>query len=372
MRPAAERRPGAVVEVRRPEGGRERARGGEVPVVALGLAGQRDVQRVVDVIAPLGGEPVPVGLARRDQPRVVQIRFGDQAERPLQPGGQRVDLGGQFLQQRQRPVVLDRVHRVEPQPVHVKVPQPAHGVVDHVPADLIGAGAVHVERGPPLVRAGEVRAEAVQVRTGRADVVVDDVQHHAEAAVVAGVHEPLEPVRAAVGLVHRPPQHPVVPPAGGAVECVDRHHLDQVDAEVGQVVEPLDGRVERPAGRERADVQLVQHGPGQRAAPSRRRRSSGTRSDRSCATARTPPPAATASADPPAGCRHRRAGRRSRCPAGAARAGATSRGRPGSSRRSGRLRASGPGSGSGAHTGPARHGPEVTGHLAREERRGNG
>ena len=64
---SAERRIGAVVEepLRRDLG--ESAERGEVGVVAGGLAGQRDVQRVVEVVAPLRGQAEAARLARRDQ-----------------------------------------------------------------------------------------------------------------------------------------------------------------------------------------------------------------------------------------------------------------------------------------------------------------
>ena len=75
-------------------------------------------------------------------------------------------------------------------------------------------------------------------------MVVDDVEDHAQAAPVAGVDEALQPVRAAVRLVHRVPADAVVAPVVHAVERVDRHQLDQVDAQLDQVVEAVDGRVE--------------------------------------------------------------------------------------------------------------------------------
>jgi hypothetical protein len=96
-------------------------------------------------------------------------------------------------------------------------------------------------------------------------VVVHHVQQHREAAPVAGVDEPLERVRPAVVLGHREPQHAVVAPVARRVERVDRHHLDEVDAELDEVPEPLDRGVERAARGERADVQLVDHPAGQRA-----------------------------------------------------------------------------------------------------------
>lgn len=58
VRRLAERRPGAVVEEPLRQHLRERAERLEVGVVAGGLAGQRDVDGVVEVVAPLRVEAV--------------------------------------------------------------------------------------------------------------------------------------------------------------------------------------------------------------------------------------------------------------------------------------------------------------------------
>ena len=76
---------------------------------------------------------------------------------------------------------------------------------------------------------------------------------------MAGVDQPHQTVRAAVGFVYRVPQHAVVTPAVGAVERVDRHQFDEVDAEVHQVVQLVDGGVESTRFGERAGVQFVDH-----------------------------------------------------------------------------------------------------------------
>jgi hypothetical protein len=163
-------------------------------------------------------------------------------------------------------IVAQRVHGVDAQAVDVEVPQPHLRVVDDVAADLLGVRAVEVERGPPDVGAGEVGPEAVEVGPGRPEVVVDDVEQHAHAAGVAGVDEPLEGVGAAVVLGDGVPADAVVPPVARPVDGVDRQHFDQVDAQVGEVVEALDRGVERAGRGERADVQLVEDAAGQLAA----------------------------------------------------------------------------------------------------------
>ena len=108
----------------------------------------------------------------------------------------------------------------------------------------------------PVLRYGP---ELGQVVAAGAEVVVDDVQQHGQAAAVAGVDEPLQRVRAAVGLVHRVPGHPVIAPVPDAVDRVHRQQLDVGDAQLDQVIQPLDRRVQRGARGERADVQFVDH-----------------------------------------------------------------------------------------------------------------
>jgi hypothetical protein len=94
-------------------------------------------------------------------------------------------------------------------------------------------------------------------------VVVDDVQHHAETLAVGGVDEALEAVRPPVRLVRGIPAGAVVAPVVLAVERVHRQQFHQVDAEVDEVVQSLDGGVEGALGRERTDMHLVEDGTGQ-------------------------------------------------------------------------------------------------------------
>ena len=114
-----------------------------------------------------------------------------------------------------------------------------------------------IDFAPRVAARRQIRAEPRQVVARRAEVIEHRIDQHAEAAPVAGVDEPHQPVGPAVRFVHRVPEHAVVTPAVRAAERVDRHQLDEVDAEIDQVVQLLDRRVERAARRERADVQLV-------------------------------------------------------------------------------------------------------------------
>ena len=160
---------------------------------------------MVEVIVPLRRQPVAAVLARRDQPRVVEVGLGHQDERPARQGRERVHLDREFLKQVQGATVLERVHRVEPQPVDVVVAQPHQHVADHEGANFVGARLVQVHRRAPRrhVRGGEVRPEVREPVAGT-DVVVHHVEENRQATAVTGVHEPLQRVRAAVRLVHGP------------------------------------------------------------------------------------------------------------------------------------------------------------------------
>jgi hypothetical protein len=119
------------------------------------------------------------------------------------------------------------------------------------------------------VRLGEVRPERGEL-VPWADVVVDDVKEDGQAARVRGVHEPLQRVGPAVRLVHRPQPDPVVSPAVLAGVRRERHQLHRGHAKPRQVVQPLDGRIQRPRRSERAGVQLVDdRARERRAAPAR-------------------------------------------------------------------------------------------------------
>ena len=288
----------------------------EVGVIALALAGHRGVDGVVDVVVPLRGHPVAVVRAGSDHPRVVEVTLGDQRQRPAQLLGERVGFGGQLLEDVDRGGVEERMHGVQAQAVGVEVAHPAQRAVDDVAAHLVGSGVGDVDAFTPRVtRRRQVGPEPWQVVARRAEVVEHRVDQHAQAAAMAGVDESDQPVGSAVGFVHRVPQHAVVAPAVRAGKRVDRHHLDEIDAEIDQIVELFDRRVEGARRRERADVQLVDHRALHRTAgPAVRPSMPGARAP-TAASVRAPRRAGAATAGRAAASGRRRADTRSARPA---------------------------------------------------------
>ena len=216
----------------------------------------------MEVIAPLPGQPVAVGVPRVEQARVVEVRFGDHGRRAAGLGGDFVRERAEVLQQVHGPLVLEGVHGVQPQAVHVVVPQPHGGVVQDVAAHLVRVRAVQVDRVAPGVALPrlQVGPEPGKVVSAGAEVVVDHVLDDAQAGGVGGVHEALVRGGSAVAFVHGVPEDAVVAPVVGAVEAVDRQQLHEVDAQLRQVVQLPGGGVQCSLRRERAHVEFVDHG----------------------------------------------------------------------------------------------------------------
>ena len=235
---------------------------GIVGVVAVGLARGEDVQRVVRVVVPLrrGAERARRRVAREVRGRVAVVLqhdvHGARASRAL---AERVrDLGDDVGDA----VVDDRVDGVEAQPVEPELLDPVQRVVHEEIAHRPRVTSVEIDRRPPwrrTVAVEEPRRVGVEVVSLRAEVVVDDVEEHHQAAGVRRRDQALQVLRRAVRGVGRERQHAVVAPVARAGEVGDRHQLDCRDAEVGEVVEPFDRGGKRPAGREGPDVELVDH-----------------------------------------------------------------------------------------------------------------
>ena len=135
------------------------------------------------------------------------------------------------------------------------------GVLQEVGADVVGAGAVEVDRRTPRrpVAVGEVRTEGAEHVALGTEVVVDDVEDDGEAPVVAGVDEALQPGRAAVGVLHGEGEHavvaPVAPPGNWATGMSSTALMPTSTSSSSAATAPS----KVPSGRERPDVHLGDH-----------------------------------------------------------------------------------------------------------------
>ena len=136
---------------------------------------------------------------------------------------------------------------------------PKEGVVDEEAPHLIAVRAVEVEGRPPggVVALGEIRAVVGQVVAFRAQVVVNHVQDHGQAPLMAGVYQPFEAVRAAVTVLHRERINPVVAPVAPSRKLGHGHEFQGRDAEVFQFVQVGDDRVKGPFRGKSPHVQFI-------------------------------------------------------------------------------------------------------------------
>ena len=92
--------------------------------------------------------------------------------------------------------------------------------------DWSGRLAVQVYQVAPRVVPGlEIRTKALQIVAGRAQMVVNHVEHDGQASAVTGINEPFETIGSAIRLVHGIPKHAVIAPVPFAVEIVDWQYL---------------------------------------------------------------------------------------------------------------------------------------------------
>src|SRR5258708_19311257 len=112
-------------------------------------------------------------------------------------------------------VVADGVDGVEAQPVEMKLLEPVERILDVEIAHRPRLLAVEIDGRAPrrVVALGEELGPVdVEVVPLRAEMVVDDVEEHGEAARMAGIDEPLQILRPTVAAVRRAAPHPPIAP----------------------------------------------------------------------------------------------------------------------------------------------------------------
>ncbi len=234
----------------------------EVGEVAIGIAGRGAAYVMVKVVGPDAVEAPATSRTRTNQRVEISGVLGNDDHLAFEFISRGVDGVGQLHQKVARTVVRDRVCRVKAQSVDVVLVHPVQRILDEVRAHRARVRAVHVERRAPRIA---VRGRVVE-RTERAlpraigpEVVVDDVEVHGQAECVRAVDELPDVVGRAVAARGRKRRHAVVAPVPSSRKVGNRHDEHGRHAEVGQIRQPRRCRGERALGRERANVQFVEH-----------------------------------------------------------------------------------------------------------------
>ena len=121
-------------------------------------------------------------------------------------------------------------------------------------------GTIHINRGAPRGRVAiseYLGRDGVDVGAFRAEVIVDHVEQHHDAACMGRLDECLQVFRPAIGAGRREGQHAVIAPVAVTRERADRHQFDSGDAERCQMIKLGEGSAKRTLGREGTDVEFV-------------------------------------------------------------------------------------------------------------------
>ena len=216
---------------------------------------------MMDIIVPLRGIVQRLAVRAAGEPSRLVIKIlQDQVHAPVPNLG--VDAFGQFVQHMLRAVVDDGVDSVKPQPVQVELLDPIEGILDNELAYRLRMLAVVIDGVAPgrLVALGEeARSVGGEVVPVGAKVIVDHIKEDHQPALMSGLDQRLEILRAAISGIGRVGQNAVIAPVPPAGEIGDRHDLERGDAKSGEVIEPTYCGAKRAFFREGANVKLVEH-----------------------------------------------------------------------------------------------------------------
>src|SRR5215469_1015484 len=230
----------------------------KILVVTLVFVSQKDVERMMKVVAPDGIEAVAV-LSLAGIASVILVGLGNHAHRAAKLARKLINVLLDVRNDVQRRIVLDGLYGIEPQTVEVIFANPAERVLDDEAANVLAARLIVVDGITPwrAVLAGEIGPKLPQITALVAEVVVNHVEHDGQAALVGDIHQSLQACRAAVARLDCVQTNTVVAPIARSRKCRNRHELDDGDAQAAQVIEFFDNPFKRAGRSEGAGMQLV-------------------------------------------------------------------------------------------------------------------
>ena len=110
------------------------------------------------------------------------------------------------------------------------VAEPENRIVDKKAPDFVAISMIEVHRRAPRCFVGtrEIWTKAREVIPLGPEMVVNDIEQDGEAFGMAGIHQPFQIVRRAVGPMRREEIDSIVSPAALAGKLIHRHEFDCV------------------------------------------------------------------------------------------------------------------------------------------------
>src|SRR5262249_45212842 len=176
----------------------------KVLIVAFVLSGEKGMDGMMKIVTPNGIQAKAAGVDGPYQLFVILVGFGDHADGAAHFFGKGGHVFRDFGENVARRIVIDRLHRVQAQPVHVILAYPIERVLHKVGAYAIASGVIVIDGLAPrgCVMSGEIGTEKAEIISFIAEVVVDHVKDDAQAGLMRGVDQALEPIGAAIAGLH--------------------------------------------------------------------------------------------------------------------------------------------------------------------------
>ncbi len=183
---------------------------------------------MMQFITPLRVQPIATQFDRAQQPVIPPVIFRNQHDFPVQTLRLLMHRRDQCFQKGIGRKIEHGMGGIQPQPVDVKFGDPVQGIFDEEAPHVVAVRPIEIQPCPPrrMIAFGEVRAEVAQVITLWPQMVVDHIQHHGQTVRVTGVHQPLQPRRAAIRVLDGEQVDAIIAPVAHSGELRDRHQLD--------------------------------------------------------------------------------------------------------------------------------------------------
>ncbi len=165
----------------------------KILVVGLLLAGQKYTQGMVEIVIPDRVESPAAHFRRAHHAGIVAIVLRDQVNVPPEFLRLRMNGCAQLLEKCLRGGINNRVDGIEPKRIDVVIVHPLQRVLDEIAPHIVAICIGKINRLSPrrFVKVREIRTEIRQVISFRTQVVVNHIERHCDAMLMAGIYKPL-------------------------------------------------------------------------------------------------------------------------------------------------------------------------------------
>ena len=149
--------------------------------------------------------------------------------------------------------------RVDPQSVYTEINEPVQSIFNEKPSHIVAVWPIVVDGRPPgcLIEIGEIGPEVCEIVPFRPKMIVDNIHHHSQSALVARIHQPPQSAGSAVRILDCKRINTVITPVAITGELRYGHKFHGSNSKIFQLVQVRDNCTEGPIRGEGPDMQFV-------------------------------------------------------------------------------------------------------------------